>query len=98
MGDPRYGRGVVTDGSSMKTNEEIRIRWTGTARYSDSVANWAVRAARAFAVQWAAGPTNRVGIRRCVVYTEGVLGDDAAYIYFTPSKAVVVRIHGPEST
>ena len=72
-------------------NEEVRVRWTGEARYDHSEASWAINSARIFAVNEL---DRGHGIRRSVVYTLGPIDSGKhAYIYWTKARAVVVRIH-----
>lgn len=79
-------------------NEEVRIRWTGLARYNPEQAEWAVAIARHFAVN-DAPDRKHTGARRGVVWTGGELREgQAALVYFTKAGAVVVRIHEEEGS
>jgi len=82
-------------GLSMRPNEEIRIRWTGSARFDEDQAAWAVRAARKFAVENTDNRERRTGIRRSMFFSGGVLAkDQTALLYFTKSGIVIVNIYG----
>lgn len=71
-----------------KVNEEIRIRWTGTARYDHEEALRWLFVARGFV---SADPDRAPGWRRGEVYAGPKM---QVFIYWTKARVVVVRIHG----
>ena len=77
-------------------HEEIRIRWTGTARFDQKQAEWALRVGSRFAVDYVLDREGRTGLRRAAVWAlcSPLYESQAAYVYYTKGGAVVVRIHG----
>lgn len=73
------------------THEEIRIRWTGTARYDAAEVVWALMQARRFRV---ANIDGKPGWRHGTIHE--LAAGRLAFTYWTPSRIVVVRIHGPK--
>ncbi len=80
---------------SRSVNDEVRIRWTGSARWNTSQATWAANYARAFREEYGADRAARTGLPRGVAHSGGILHrHQIGHVYFTPSGVIIVRIHG----